>query len=206
MNNVSIKIEGIKEAIEKYNPKKVMAAARSAINKTAAQTRTYAARIIRSEFNVPADKLNQFLQVSARSSGTNLQAVIEGKGLGMAMSYFGPRQVGVQVNKFQGSFRYTKKAKGSDGRKRGGAVTVMVKKGSRKPVTGSPSPFLTILKSGHIAVMQRTGNKRLPVKELLGPGIGGLFGSKLFMPRIEKFVNDKFAPIFKHELEWRLSK
>jgi len=40
----------------------------------------------------------------------------------------------------------------------------------------------------------------------MGPGVGGLFGSKLFMPRIIKFVNDKFEPIFKNELKWRLTK
>ncbi len=201
----SVKVEGIKEALEKYDPKKVVAAASSAINKTAAQTRTYAARIIREDFNVPAGKVNQFLKVSARSRGNDLQAVITGRGMGMALSYFGPKQSGVQVSKKKG-FRYTKKAKGSDGRKRGGAVTVEVKKGMRKAVTGDPAPFLTIFKSGHIAVMQRTGDARLPIKQLLGPGIGGLFGSRMFVPRIEKFVNDKFAPIFRHELEWQLSK
>lgn len=202
---VTIKLAGIKEALERFDQKKVILAANSAINKTADQTKTFASRQIREEFNVQAGRVSQFLKVSARASGTNLQATIEGRGLGMALSYFGPKQTGVQVSKKAG-FRYTKKAKGSDGRKRGGAVTVMVKRGNRKEVDGNPKPFLTILKSGHIAIMQRTGNKRLPVMQLLGPGIGGLFGSRLFMPRIEKFVNEKFKPIFTREMQWRLSK
>ncbi len=202
---VRIQMTGIKEAMELFDPNKVHAAARSAINKTADQTKTFASRQIRTEFNVPAGKLNQFLKITTRSRGNDLQAVITGHGQGMALSYFGPKQMGVQVSKKSG-FRYTRKAKSVDGRKRGGTVTVEVRKGNRKAVIGNPQPFLTILKSGHIAIMQRTGSMRLPVKQLLGPGIGGLFGSRLFMPRIIEFANEKFAPIFQHELGWRLSK
>jgi len=204
MHDVSIKINGIKEALEMFDPNKVVAAASSAINKTAAQTKTFASKEIRSEFNVQAGRVNQFLKVSARSCA-NLQAIIEGRGLGMALSYFGPRQSGVQVSKKKG-FRYTRKAQASGGLKRGGTVTAEIRRGNRKEIKGEPKPFLTILKSGHIAVMQRTSDKRLPLKQLLGPGIGGLFGSRLFMPRITTFVNEKFAPIFQHELEWRLTK
>lgn len=203
--SVTIKLEGVREAMERFDSRKVRDAARSAFNKLGNQTRTFAVKQIRDEFNVPAAKLNQFLRVSDRATGNDLQVVITGRGLGMALSYFGPRQEGVRVSKKEG-FRYTKRAKGSGNLKRGGAVTVMVKKGSRKPVSGDPKPFLTVFKSGHIAVVQREGKGRLPINQLLGPGVGGLFGSKLFMPRIIKFVNDKFEPIFKHELDWYLSK
>lgn len=195
-----IEIQGIKEALEKYDSKKVVTAARSAINKTAQQTRTYAAKIIREDFNVQAGRVNQFLKVSAKASGDELQAIITGRGRGMALSYFGPRQEGVQVSKKAG-FRYTRKAKG-DGRKHGGVVTVEVRRGHRKVVSGDPKPYLTVFKSGHIAVMQRTGRGR--PKQLLGPGVGGLLGSRLFMPRIESFAKEKFIALFNHELEWRL--
>jgi hypothetical protein len=122
----------------------------------------------------------------------------------MALSYFAPRQTGVQVSKKKG-FRYTKKNKTS-GLRRGGTVTAEIRRGNRKEIKSQPKPFLAILKSGHIAVMQRTSDQRIPLKQLLGPGVGGLFGSRLFMPRITAFVNEKFAPIFKHELEWQLNK
>jgi len=213
---VSVKLEGIKEALEQCDPKKVQVAAASAIMKTANQTKTYAAKIIREEFNVPAGRVKQFLKVYPReTSGRVLQTVIEGRGLGMPLSYFGPKQTGVQVSKRTG-FRYTKKAKGSDGRRRGGVVTVEVKKGKRqgpeKFMKHPTLPFLTIMKSGHIGVFQRIpgtvmyNKNKEQIQQLMGPGVGGLFGSKLFMPRITKFVNDKFEPIFKHELEWRLTK
>lgn len=202
---VSVRIEGIKEALERFDPKKVRSAARSAINKIADQTRTFASRQIREEFNVPASRLNSYLRVSARAKGDDLQAVITGRGLGMALSYFGPRQAGIQVSKKKG-FRYTKRAANSGNLKHGGVTTVEVRRGNRKEISGDPKPFLTIFKSGHIAVVQRMGKGRLPLKQLLGPGIGGLFGSKLFMPRTTKFVNEKFGPIFNHELGWWLSK
>lgn len=34
-----------------------------------------------------------------------------------------------------------------------------------------PKPFITRFRSGHIAVVQRTGRKRLPVKSLLSPSV-----------------------------------
>ncbi len=162
---VFVNLEGIKEALEQCDPKKVQAAAASAIMKTANQTKTYAAKIIREEFNVPAGRAKQFLKAYPReTSGRLLQTVIEGRGLGMPLSYFGPRQTGVQVSKRTG-FRYTKKAKGSDGRRRGGAVSVEVKKGHRngteKFSKHSTRPFLAIMQSGHIGIFQRIPGTRM---------------------------------------------
>jgi hypothetical protein len=66
------------------------------------------------------------------------------------------------------------------------------------PNTGIPEPkaFMVRLKSGHIAVMQRRGEERLPVKQLYGPGVGLLFGSRRIMEATKTLIREKFAPRF----------
>jgi len=43
--------------------------------------------------------------------------------------------------------------------------------GALKILGDTPKPFITKFKSGHIAVVRRTGKKRLPVKSLLSPSV-----------------------------------
>lgn len=43
--------------------------------------------------------------------------------------------------------------------------------GSLKGLTGTPKPFVTRFKSGHIAIVQRAGDDRLPVNSLLSPSV-----------------------------------
>ena len=198
--NVNIEITGIKELMETLNAKVIQAAANSAINKVADQAKTAASRQIRQEYNIKASDLSNNLRVTTRSSGSRLEAIITGFKRGAALSMFGAKQIGVSLSKK--AFRYTRKA--TDGR--GGAVSVEVIRGQRKTLSGDPKPFMTRFKSGHVAVMQREGKSRLPVKQLLGPGIAHLLGSRKIMDGIRKTVNQKFDQIFKHELEWRLKK
>lgn len=43
--------------------------------------------------------------------------------------------------------------------------------GALKILGDTPKPFITRFRSGHIAVVQRTGDRRLPVKKLLAPAV-----------------------------------
>lgn len=43
--------------------------------------------------------------------------------------------------------------------------------GALKILGDKPKPFVTKFRSGHIAVVSRTGDKRLPVKKLLAPAV-----------------------------------
>lgn len=43
--------------------------------------------------------------------------------------------------------------------------------GGLKGLTGTPKPFITKFKSGHIAIVQRSGKNRLPVNSLLSPSV-----------------------------------
>lgn len=203
---VKIEMTGFEEALKIFDSKKVRLAANSAVNKTADQTRTFASREISGQYNIQPSRIAKYLKVSTRSNTGDLQAVITGSGMGIALSYFKPKQEGVTVNK--AGFKYNRRAKkAGEGRKYGGSVSVEIKRGKRKTLTKDiPKPFMSKFKSGHIAVVKRIGNKRLPIEELYGPGVGLLFGSKNIMPKIQSFANDKIKTIFKHELDYRLKK
>jgi hypothetical protein len=214
---VKIEVLGIKEAMDKFDHNKVKRAAHSALNKVASQAKTQISQQIREEYNMPAGKLSAFLRLTSRASGNKFFATITGRGLGLALSSFGARQVGVKAGKKSG-FQYTKRAKqagtlwhGASGTA-GGAVSVLVKRSSgRKIVSQDPrkgisEPFLVRFKSGHLAVVQRIGKGRRPLQELLGPGVAGLMGSKRIMDNTTRLVNEKFEPIFAHELQYFLSK
>ena len=207
---VDIKIEGIKELMAKLDPNKVRLAANSALNKVATQGKNEASRQIRTEYNIKASDVNKNMKLTTRARGNQMEAEITGTKRGMALSYFGAKQIGVIANKM--GFRYTKRAqKGKLLRyggqsMHGGAVSVEVRKGARKALGGDPKPFVTKFKSGHVAVVQREGKTRTPIKQLLGPGIALLFGSKKIMDATKRLINKKFNEIFKHELEYRLKK
>jgi hypothetical protein len=197
-----IKLEGIDDALKQFDSKKVITAARQAINRTADSTRTEASRLIRTEYNIKASRLNQYLRVEAKASGNSLTATITGRGRGLALSYFDVKQTGVVANKK--GFRYTKRAKSLGSLRYGGAVTALVKlAGGRKIVTGKydNKPFVAQMKSGHTGVWVRTGKGRHPIEQQYGPGVGGLFGSKAIMDRIKTIVVDKFRAEFNRLLD-----
>ena len=197
---VDIQITGIKELMKTLDPKNVRLAANSALNKTAEQAKTEASRQIRAEYNIKAGDVNKNMRITTRARGNQMEAVISGFKRGMSLAYFGAKQAGVIANK--AAFRYTKRAKGGHG----GDVTVEVRKGARKVVGTNPKPFITKFQSGHVAVVQRIGKGRMPIKQLMGPGIALLFGSKKIMTATRKVINDKFNQIFRHELEYRMKK
>jgi len=202
--NIDIKMTGIDEVMKMLDPKKVRDAANSALNKVAAQAKTEASKLIREEYNLPASTVSKNLSVTTRAYGDKMEAVLSGFKKGMPLSNFGAKQSGVIANKK--GFQFSSRAKQSGNLRHGGAVSVEVKRGGRKTVSGEPKTFMTKFKSGHIAVVQREGKGRFPIKQLLGPGISTLFGSKKIMDATKKLINDKFNDIFNHELEWRLKK
>lgn len=197
--NVDIKLEGVEKALKKIDPQIVRRASVMAVNDVAKQGITEAKRQITSEYNVKSGRVAQFLRLATRASGSSIKAVISGKGRGLALSYFGAKQEGVIANKK--GFKYTRRAKHQGNLKRGGQVSVLVKKsGGRKAVNTDPRAFMVRLKSGHVAVMQRHGKERLPIKELYGPGVGLLFGSKRIMENVKSLINEKFGPRFTYWL------
>jgi hypothetical protein len=201
--NVDIKMEGIEKALQSLDPQIVRKAAVSAINKTADQAKTQVSQLIREGYNIRAGDLNRYLQIVARATTGALTAIIAGKGRGLALAYFGARQRNVKImTAGKGKNKVKMKVFGRYGQA-AGDVTVQVKTSSgRLTVSTDPKAFMTVLKSGHVGILMREGKARLPIKELLGPGVGHIFGGKALMTKVGNFINAKFQDIFTHELDF----
>jgi hypothetical protein len=154
-----------------------------------------------------------------------MEAIISGRGLGIALAYFDAKQAGFKLmgegaGKMRTKYlsRTTKAGRGpvyipGVGWRTvsfGGDVDVKVKLSGGRKVVGPEAgfkPFLTKMKSGHIGVFVRSGSEfksskgRAPLKQLFGPGIGGLFGSAKIQQAVKKLVEDRFKVEFDHQLE-----
>ncbi|MBP7527129.1 MAG: phage tail protein [Syntrophorhabdaceae bacterium] len=203
----NIQLLGIKEALAMFDPQKVVAASRKSVERVSSSAITHASREIRTEYNIKAKDLRKFLRMSTRPKGYSIEAVITGTGLGLALAGFDAKQTGVKTAK--GGFQYTKRATRSGWQRYGGDVTVRVKVSSgRKVVSGKygNKPFIARMKSGHLGVWVRQSEERLPILQLFGPGVGGLFGSKRIMESTEKHINEIFPKEFHHNLDYYLGR
>jgi hypothetical protein len=209
---VNLELKGVKEALELFDPNTVRKAANSAINKVAQQVKTDISRRIREDYNIRASDVNRFLKLSARPKGYETEAVITGTGIGIPLVQFDAKQSGITISK--GQMRYNKRAGRSKGYRYGGAVSVLVSRSEgRKMVNTDPKAFLAQMKSGHIGVFTRvpgqkmkSNTKKEMIRQRFGPGIKTLLGSWSIMNAARKFINDKFVPVFKHELDYYLGK
>lgn len=83
-------------------------------------------------------------------------------------------------------------------------VTVKVK-GPRKALKGA---FIATVGAGHVGVFVRRGNDRLPIKELPGPTIAGVFGPAdgTLSRRVLAYARAQFVKEFQSELQKRIAK
>lgn len=204
---ISIELKGVNEALRVLDPQKVISAARKSVDRVSSSAITHASQKIRTEYNIKAKDLKRFLRLSTRPKGNSIEAVITGVGRGLALSSFDVKQTGVKTTK--GSFHYTKRAIQNGWRRYGGDVTVRVKVASgRKVVLGKygNKPFLARMRSGHLGVWVRKGKDKLPIEQLFGPGVGGLFGTQAIMKSTIKHVNETFEKEFQHNLNYYMSR
>lgn len=204
-----IELVGVKQALAMFDPNKVRLAANAALNRVSGKAKTETGRMIRQDYNIKAQRLNQYLRLSVKAAGNVIQAVISGRGKGLALAYFDARQAGkfiVSVGRGKDRKRYLGQRYG---RGYAGNVSVLVKRGGgRKTVTGDYGnrPFLQRMRSGHIGVWIRTGKGRKPIEQLLGPGVGGLFGSRRIMDATKQIINSRWKPEFNHQLDYYLKR
>ena len=204
---ISMKLEGVEKAMKMFDPNLVRKAANAALNRVAASGRTEASKIIRQGYNIKASRINQFLKLAIRARGYSMEAVISGRGLGIALAYFDARQQGYKLLG-EGAGRMRTTALLRTGRKRGD-VTVRVKRTSgRKVLHGEHGnkPFLATTKSGKIVIWERKGKARFPVVGFVGPGVGGLFGSRKIMQAVKQMILKRWEQEFKHQLDYQLGR
>lgn len=157
-------------------------AAVSALNKTVAKAKTRMSREIRSEYNLPASKVNAALRIQRASFSQGLariEATLES-----------PSTYGRAMNVIHFSALQT-------------ATGVMVK---IKRVGGK-----TLIRSAFIAnkgrtVFKRTGPKRLPIEPVQTIGIPQMFNAKRITEVVLQLVEDDFPQQFDREARYYLSK
>lgn len=197
-----------------FDPQKVRAAAREAVNDVADTGKAEASRVIREGYNIKARSLSRFLKITARAKGDSIVAVITGVGMGLAAAYFDPKQEGMQTKLVNLSGQRFKMLLRKSGRNRGGLVTTVVRMDrGRKVLRDTPKPFMVQPASGHIGVFKRVPGKFMKAKgkekkeaieTVFGPGVGGLFRSPKVMNRVIKIINRKFAGRFDFWLKRKL--
>lgn len=137
MISMSIRLEGIKEAIEALNPPKVQRAVKLAINDAARAGRAEAGRAIREKWNVRANKIAEELKNVRLATNDDFTAIIQAKGRPISLAYYGAKEVR----------RITRTKKGKQKKVRG--VTLQVLKGIR---VSYPKAFMATMKNGYVGV------------------------------------------------------
>lgn len=137
MISMSIRLEGIKEAMEALSSAKVQRAVKLAINDAARAGRAEAGRAIREKWNVRASKIAEELKNVRLATNDDFTAIIQAKGRPISLAYYGAKEVR----------RITRTKKGKQKKVRG--VTLQVLKGIR---VSYPKAFMATMKNGYAGV------------------------------------------------------
>jgi hypothetical protein len=152
---VTVKMIGLKEALESMNPAKVTQAASLSLNDAARSGRTEGGREIRARWNVQASKVNAELKNVQFSRRDDLSAIIQAKGRSISLTYFGAKEVRDTKNGVLTQDRRKGKLSSRSSAARG--VTVQILRGQ---TTRLPKSFINALKSGYIGVFRRVAGSR----------------------------------------------
>ncbi len=165
----------------------VPTAAARALNKTASQARTEAARLIKARYHIGTRVISRAITLERRANRAQLTAVVAATGRPLPLLAFRARQT-----------------------RRG--VSVEVTRGVRKLIR---SAFIATLRSGHKGVFARGGyaggrfipqSARLPITELMTLGIPQGFSNRVVEQALRQKVREKSPAIFDHELAFALGR
>ena len=188
--DVKDNIAAVLARIQRYKQEVVERAVVSALNRCVEMARTDASRELRSEgYNIKAGAIKAAASVRKAASG-HLVATLSLSRKPIALIAFGAKQ-----------------------RKDG--VSVKVHKAA-KTIKGA---FIATMPSGHTGVYVRkaggkyiykkrngrTVSEQLPIRELYGPSVGGMYGNARVQAAVQRSVAENFERRLTHELK-RLSR
>lgn len=187
--NVRSDVRGIISDLSRYVGDEKKAVVR-ALNKTADQARTEAAKEVRAVgYNIKASAIKKSFSIKRASAG-NLVVILKATGRPIGLINYGARQ-------------------GKQG------VSVQVKSG-RKVLRHA---FIASMPNGHRGVFERTGREHkkvvrngkvmrsgLPIKELFGPSIPQSLANDAVEKAVMAKIRQKFPQILKHELAFAAAK
>jgi hypothetical protein len=163
MISMSIKLEGVKEAMEALNPAKVQRAVKMALNDAARAGRTEAGKAIRDKWNVKAAKIADELKNVRLATNDDFTAIIQAKGRPISLAYYGAKEVR----------RITRTKRGKQKKVRG--VTLQVLKGIR---VSYPKAFMATMKNGYVGVFMNHADFFRTGYSYHAPTVGKYAGKK----------------------------
>ena len=207
---LTIKLTGVKEAMETVDPKIVKQSARAAIDRAVKSGKTVASAEIRAVWNVKKADLDPRIRITPPRM-SDLKGVITIGGKGMSLSYFGAKQImgGTVRSKIGKNIRTSKITRGM--MKAGplpSGVMVEVLKG--KNTTLLRNAFLSKVSAGksgsHIGVYHRLTDKRLPIHEKNVISVATMASRPEVMDKITSRISQQWATEFPRQLQYFLSK
>jgi hypothetical protein len=201
-----VQLLGVKEALEFFDSGRVIKATSAALNRVANSGISEAINLITDEYAIKKTDLKAYLKLELRASSSTPYAVIAGRGKGLALAKFSPRQSGRFIV-YTGRGKERRGHLGSRyGRGYAGPVTELVKRSEgRKMVQGKygNKPFLAQMKNGHIGVFVRVpgtrmlGRKKEKIEQQLRVGVAWMFGSRRVMKGTMKKIESRWP------VEWK---
>lgn len=157
----------------------------SALNRTAQRVKTESHRKIRETYYIKQKDVAAIVSVS-KSSKYQAYAEVRAKGRN------------IPLYKFSASPRTRRNPPPK-------VLKARVKKGEKlKPIKGA---FIAqVGRGGHMGVFERLSKRRLPIRELYGPGVPQMLGNREVIDHLEKTAVTEMEKRFAHELERRLPK
>lgn len=166
VGGVTIKTEWrtreVRHLLDQLKPKKQRQGLSVAVNATAKQVRTQAARMVAKEMGTRRKDIDGAIIIRPFSQPETLEATVKGQGAPLPLAKFGAKQTRKGV---------TAKAWGK-----------------RKLYPGA---FLATMKSGHSGAFVRKGKKRLPIKEMWGPGVGKTMAQGAVSDTLQTFGTER---------------
>jgi hypothetical protein len=174
---VSVELKGAKEALETFNPKLVMKAIRSTLDKSATQMKKEFVTEISSRYNISSKDIRSTIK-TIRTSLKSFEAKLRIMSRKLSLVYFKGHQT----------------PKG---------VLATIKKGK---LTFIPHAFIQTMPTGYKGAFKRKGIKRYPIKHMPGPSITEISGSENILPKIQTKIQEFMDKTLLQEIQKRLKK
>lgn len=156
-----------------------------AVNKSIKGSRTDAVRLITAETTLKAGIVRQAIFVrQAWWAGDEVKAEINPNSRRMAMTKYKTTPSRVTKRRPKAGLRYQQYRSGGASR-----------------VAGA---FVAVLRSGHVGVFRRVGDKRLPIAELKAPSVQFYFMNDKVREQLAQKASERLEKNVAHEVGWAL--
>lgn len=206
---ITVRLEGIKEALAQFDPKIVKQATRASIGRAINSGKALVSDEVTKVWNVKrSDFVNRIIITPPRMD--DLKGVITISGRGMSLSYFGAKQFVVNKVIIRGKQGLQTKTLKRAAKFQG--VEVEVRKEQK---TQLRSAFMATMQNGHVGVMRRTSKKAMKSRaNMKGPlhkqaivekgvvSVASMVNQAEVMANVTKRIEERWSKEFPHQLEY----